>query len=200
MSYKTSNIWLGNRDKCLKSKTITQWWKDVHNNLRVILNVARMGMGLLQNYFWISSGKCFLFYLQDTQIEIMVNKKASLRVSHELNKYLRYLHQDQNLWIGSLSRRYPQFSFPTIWRHATKKMGGRKRKLSLRDERSIIRSLHYARKQDGNFSSKRIRLYSGVSSVHDRTVPRALNKYGYHYQQARRKGLLTENDLKLHMK
>ena len=79
-------------------------------------------------------------------------------------------------------------------------MGGRKRKLSLRDERSIIRSLHYARKQDGNFSSKRIRLYSGVSSVHDRTVPRALNKYGYHYQQARRKGLLTEDDLKLHMK
>ena len=27
-----------------------------------------------------------------------------------------------------------------------------------------------------------------------------LNEYGYHYQQARRKGLLTENDLKLRMK
>ena len=37
--------------------------------------------------------------------------------------------------------------------------GGRKPKLSLRDERSIIRSLHYARKQDGNFTSKRIKLY-----------------------------------------
>ena len=73
-------------------------------------------------------------------------------------------------------------------------------KLNLRDERSIIRSLHYARKQDGNFTSKRIKLYSGVSSVHDRTVRRVLNKYGYHYRQARRKGLLTENDLKLRMK
>ena len=27
-----------------------------------------------------------------------------------------------------------------------------------------------------------------------------LNKYGYHYRQAKRKGLLTENDLKLCMK
>ena len=38
------------------------------------------------------------------------------------------------------------------------------------------------------------------TSVHDRTVRRVLNKYGYHYRQARRKGLLTENDLKLRMK
>ena len=38
------------------------------------------------------------------------------------------------------------------------------------------------------------------TSVHDRTVRRVLNKYGYHYRQARRKGLLTENDLKLRTK
>ena len=60
-----------------------------------------------------------------------------------------------------------------------------------------MRSLHYAHKQDGNFTSKRIKLYSGVSSVHERTVRRALNKYGYHYRQAR---LPTENDLKLGIK
>ena len=131
-------------------------------------------------------------------------------MSPELSIYLRYYHQDQNVSIRSLSRRYPQFSLPTIWRHATKKIelhpkqtkgkGGRKPKLSKRDERSIIRALHYARKQDGNFTSKRIKLYSGVSSVHDRTVRRVLNKYGYHYRQARRKRLLTENGLKLRMK
>ena len=140
----------------------------------------------------------------------MVNKKASLKVSHELSIYLRYLHQDQSSSVRSLSRRCPQLSLPTIWRHATKKIevlpketkgkGGRKPKLSLRDERSIIRSLHYVRKQDGNFTSKRIKLCSGVSSIHDRTVRRVVNKYGYHYRQARRKGLLTENDLKLRMK
>ena len=140
----------------------------------------------------------------------MVNKRATLRVSPELSMYLSYLHQDQNVSIRSLSRRYPQFSLPTIWRHATKKIelhpkqtkgkGGRKPKLSKRDERSIIRALHYERSQDGNFTSKRIKLYSGNSSAHDRTVRRVLNKYGYHYRQATRKGLLAEKDLKLCMK
>ena len=114
-------------------------------------------------------------------------QESQLKSVTWIKLYLRYLHQDQNLSVRSLSRRYPQFSLPTIWRHATKKIevhpknttgkGGRKLKLSLPDERSIIRSLHYARKQDGNFTSKTIRLYSGVSSVHDRTVGRVLNKW-----------------------
>ena len=51
----------------------------------------------------------------------MVKKKATLRVSTELSIYLRYLHQDQNVSIRSLSRRYPQLCLPTIWRHATEK-------------------------------------------------------------------------------
>ena len=137
----------------------------------------------------------------------MVNKKATLRVSHELSIYLRYLYQDQNVSIRSLSRRYPQFSLPTIWRHATKKTevhpkqkkkgkGGRKPKLSKRDERSIIRALHYARKQDGNFTSNFILVFPGYMTE----LYAVLNKYGYHYRQARRKGLLTESDLKLRMK
>ena len=67
MSYKRSNIWLANQGKSLKMKEVTQWWKNVHN-LKVILYVARMSMSLLQNYFWISSGKGFSFYLQGTQI------------------------------------------------------------------------------------------------------------------------------------
>ena len=118
----------------------------------------------------------------------MVNKIVTLKVSPDLSIYLRYLHKDQNISIRSLSQRYPQFSSLTIWRHATKKIelhpkqtkgkGGRKPKLSKHDERSIIRVLHYARKQDSNFTAKRIKLYSGNSSVHDRTVRRVLNKYG----------------------
>ena len=54
-------------------------------------------------------------------------------------------------------------------------MGGRKPKLSKRDESSIIKALHYARKQDGKFTSKRIKLCSGISSVHDRIVRRVLD-------------------------
>ena len=77
---------------------------------------------------------------------------------------------------------------------------GRKPKLTKRDESSIIRALRYACKQDSNFTSKRIKLHYGVSSAHERTVRRVLNKYRHHYRQGRRKGLLTENDLKLHKK
>ena len=186
---ESSNIWLGNRGKCLNLKQITQWWKDVFN-LSVILIVARIGMSLLQNYIWLSSGKCL--FILSTRNWNNGQQKSHVRVSHELSIYLRHLHQDQNLPITSLSRRYQQFCLPTIWRHATKKIEVH--------PRSIISALHYALKEDGNFTSKRIKPYSGVSSLQDRIVQGVLNNYGYHYWQARRKRLLTGNDLKLCMK
>ena len=43
------------------------------------------------------------------------------------------------------------------------------------------------------------KLFSGVSSFHDRIAHSVLNKYEQHYWQARREGLLTENDLKLRL-
>ena len=186
---ESSNIWLGNRGKCLNLKQITQWWKDVFN-LSVILIVAGIGMSLLQNYIWLSSGKCL--FILSTRNWNNGQQKSHVRVSHELSIYLRHLHQDQNLPITSLSRRYQQFCLPTIWRHATKKIEVH--------PRSIISALHYALKEDGNFTSKRIKPYSGVSSLQDRIVQGVLNNYGYHYWQARRKRLLTGNDLKLCMK
>ena len=76
---------------------------------------------------------------------------------------------------------YLEYSAKKIEVHPkqTKGKGGYKPKQSKRDERLIIRTPYYARKQDGNFTSKRIKFYSRVSSVHDRTVRRVLNKYGY---------------------
>ena len=143
-------------------------------------------------------------------------KKPSAKISFDLFLFQlcnRFFFVSEVLYERSCPTKgaAQQFSLPTIWRHATTKTeghpkqtkgkGGRQSKLSLRDERSIIRSLRCARKQDGNnFSSKRIKLYSGVSSHNDRTLRRVSKKYGYHYRQARRKGLLTENDLKLGMK
>ena len=158
--------------------------------MSVILNVARIGMSLLQNYIWLSSGKCL--FILSTRNWNNGQQKSHVRVSHELSIYLRHLHQDQNLPITSLSRRYQQFCLPTIWRHATKKIEVH--------PRSIISALHYALKEDGNFTSKRIKPYSGVSSLQDRIVQGVLNNYGSHYWQARRKRLLTGNDSKLRMK
>ena len=51
--------------------------------------------------------------------------------------------------------------------------------------------MHYAYKQDVNLTSKRIKLCSGVSSVHGRAVRRVLNEYEYHCRQARSKGKQT---------
>ena len=44
-----------------------------------------------------------------------------------------------------------------------------------------------------------ILLQKEVKSVRDKTVRRALNTYGDDYREARRKWLLTKNDLKLRM-
>ena len=98
---ENSNIWLGHQGNCLNSKQITHWWKDVFN-WKVVLNVAKVGHVSTSKLLLISSGKCFLFYLQGTWIEIVINKKVAFRVSLELlSIYLRYLHQNQNLSIQS---------------------------------------------------------------------------------------------------
>ena len=59
-------------------------------------------------------------------------------------------------------------------------------KLTDHDERTIIRALHYACEHDGNFTSKRIQIYPGLFHIHDRTVRRVLNKYGYHIRLGRK--------------
>ena len=114
------------------------------------------------------------------------------------------MHQDQGIPVRALARQYPHFTLPTIWRHATRdtnifpkqriSRSGRKPKITERDERNVIRALHYA-----NFTSKRVQVLSDMSHVNNRTVRRVLNKNGYGYRQARQKGLLTKNDLKLQL-
>lgn len=72
------------------------------------------------------------------------------------------------------------------------KVGGRPKKLSQRDERKLIRALHFLRKNEGRFSCLRIMDQAGISpkEVNVRTVRRCLDGHGYHFLQARRKGLL----------
>jgi len=79
------------------------------------------------------------------------------------------------------------------------KVGGCPKKLSQRDERKLLPALHFLRKNEGHFSSLQIMDQAGISpkEVNVRTVRRCLNGHGYHFLQARRKGLLKENDCKL---
>ena len=76
---------------------------------------------------------------------------------------------------------------------------GRPRKVSERDTRTLIRNLQNLRKNNVHVTVKGLVEESGLSfkSASRRTFSRCLNRLGYSYYSARRKGVLTEKDKKL---
>ena len=76
--------------------------------------------------FILSKRKLNLNYGKQRNHKVSHNK-----VSHKLTICLKYLQQDQNLSIRSLSRRILQFSTPVVWRHAIKKFIQSKQKGSV---------------------------------------------------------------------
>ena len=74
---------------------------------------------------------------------------------------------------------------------------GRPRKLTARQQRLLLRNLLILREDNPGFTLKDLMDQSGVSrgDVSDHTVSRFLKRNGYFYLQARKKGLLTKNDL-----
>ena len=75
---------------------------------------------------------------------------------------------------------------------------GRPKTLSARQERQLLRCLVALRNEEGNFNAKEVLEKAGLSiaDVSVCTVTRFLNKEGYFYLQARKKGLLRKDDLK----
>ena len=70
----------------------------------------------------------------------------------------------------------------------------RKKKLTPEQEALIIRSIAELKDQEGSFSSRRLMERIGIHHVTDRTVRRFLNRNGYFFLQARKKGLMTQKD------
>ena len=125
---------------------------------------------------------------------------------------IRSIYQLCNVRGKKLLEMFPQYSKAQIYVHAQKALHGeplfdkRKRnkgrpsKLSSQDKRRIIRTIPKLRKSDGSFTSQHLQLESGVSQVSNRTFCRYQNVIGYKYLQSRKKGLLTEADLKARLK
>ena len=79
--------------------------------------------------------------------------KPKAYVRKETSNYMRYLFQDKGLRGNELLKRFPKYSKAKIYRHAKRPMDkvttfdkrkhnkGRPRKLSIREERSIMRHL-----------------------------------------------------------
>ena len=74
---------------------------------------------------------------------------------------------------------------------------GRPRKLTARQQRLLLRNLLISREDNPGFTLKDLMDQSGVSrgDVSEHTVSRFLKRNGYFYLQARKKRLLTKNDL-----
>ncbi len=122
------------------------------------------------------------------------------------------LYQKAGVSGKKLLDMFPQYSKASIYRHARMAIGqddpkdrrkenkGRPPKLTPHDKRQILRSVPKLRQTDGSFTSPRVAVEAGVGQkVSNRTVRRILNKEGYSYLQSRKKGLLTQQDLKARM-
>ena len=77
-----------------------------------------------------------------------------------------------------------------------KRSGGRPEKLSICDKRALLREIKVLRRDDGNWTVKRLMEQVNVQHVSIRTVTRFLHTNGYRYLQARKKGLVNEVDKK----
>lgn len=140
-------------------------------------------------------------------------KRKYTAVPPEVSLHLRYLHQDLGLCQKRLCSRYPQYCASSIYKHMVKAIGktcidkrfqntGRRAVLSPRDRRLILQQVPKIRREtEGDFTLHDIRQASNVpKNVSDSTVRRVLKKAGYAVRAKRRKGILTENDVKLRLK
>jgi transposase len=134
------------------------------------------------------------------------------KIPQEHSAQIRAAYQLSKVRGKELLKLFPQYSKAAVYKHAKKPLNGdpvfdkrklnkgRPKKLSIQDERRILRTVPKLRMEVGNFTSKRVQLESGITNVCNRTVRNILNKEGYRYLRSRKKGLLHAKDLKARKK
>ena len=134
------------------------------------------------------------------------------KIPLDVSIHMRYLYQDKKESINQICKRYPHYAKRSIYRHVKKTIGektedrrhnnpGHPRKLSQRDERKLVQQIKKLRSTTGVFHSKHIQQAAGLSEkiYSNRCVRRSLNRNGYQYRQCRRKGQVTQADMKLRL-
>ena len=129
-------------------------------------------------------------------------------VPKETSIYMRFMYQENHVRGRKLLEAFPSYSRATIYRHAKlsideednfdkcRQNEGRPRKLTVRDERNLVREFRKCRATIGSFSASRLRTVAGISpDVSLWTIRRALKRQGYRYLHSRKKGLLTRKDM-----
>ena len=130
------------------------------------------------------------------------------RISPEVKAYARFLRVDGHKTVGEVAKicSISPASVVRITREPVRtnvaakcgKKTGRPKKLNVRQERNLIRAVKHLRAKNGNYTVKDIMAECRIkeSEVGVRTVQRFLNRRGYFYLQARKKGLLRNSDLR----
>ena len=141
--------------------------------------------------------------------------QKALKTLHHLflgvSIHWRYLHQDGGFkWheIANL-RDYWKYSKATICRHRNRPIHYevedlrkfskvRPPRLSVWDERKIIRESEKLRNKYGHFTSRRLKLEAGIpNSASVECIRRVLRREKMIYTHSRKKGVLKRSDLKL---
>lgn len=127
---------------------------------------------------------------------------------------LRTLHQIGEIKVSEIiqnKKKYPGFAkFPpaTLYRHAKRPLDGsqdgpkqytnrgRKRKLNAYDLRQIKRQIAVLREERGTFSSCELQESCDLHMISNSAFRRALHRLGYGYRRTRKKGLLSNADVR----
>ena len=161
---------------------------------------------IFRTFSWVTEAKVLyvsiLFLSNSTKNQIQ-------KVPFEVFVNTRYLHQDMGMTTRDIIKKYPQYSKSSTYRHANKSLGVvkeqknkgcRPSKMIVRDQWVIKFYVYRLRESDRTFTSKRLQLESGITSISNRTFRYYLNKSGFRYLETQKKGLLPSSDLKNRLK
>ena len=128
------------------------------------------------------------------------------KISAEARALLKVAREFVNLSYRELAKRYGvsksvahKVCNPKTKENSKPGRPGRPKVLCERSERKLLRTFFKLRRTSPNFSVKNLIVESGLDATKycRRTVSRFLNKKGYKLRQARKKGLLSEKDLRI---
>ena len=103
-----------------------------------------------------------------------------------------HISRPRHIAFDSFQQRQPRNEY-----QLERRKPGRPRKLTTREERLLLREILRLRKEEGQFTVKRLMLQAVITAIQvsNRTVQRFLRRKGFQYLQARKKGVLLEGDL-----
>ena len=141
---------------------------------------------------------------------MLANMKSNRKMPLEVPVQLRYLHQEKGVKMCELLKReeFACYSKSNVYLHAKQpvntirkdqwyKNKGRPQLLSERDNHRMIRAISTLWNTEGSFSARRLKVAASIDpNISDYTVRRSLNQKGYRYLQSRRKGLMSQKDIK----